>query len=57
MAVVMRFVQRFKADKRQEFMDLEKEFGSPRAGQYSHLGIDVPGSCRRRAGTQSPRAR
>jgi hypothetical protein len=26
MAVVMRFVQRFKADKRKEFMDLEKEF-------------------------------
>ena len=26
MAVIMRFVQRFQADKRKEFMELEKEF-------------------------------
>jgi hypothetical protein len=26
MAIVMRFVQRFEASKRQEFMDLEKQF-------------------------------
>ena len=38
MAVVMRFVQRFKADKRKEFMNLEKEFA-----RHEQQGILTPG--------------
>ena len=34
MAIVMRFVQRFQASKKQEFMDLEKQFA-----QLEHRGI------------------
>lgn len=38
MPVVMRFVQRFKADKRKEFMELEKQFA-----ELEHRGILTPG--------------
>jgi len=38
MAVIMRFVQRFRADKRKEFMELEKEFA-----RLEHQGILSPG--------------
>jgi hypothetical protein len=38
MAVVMRFVQRFRADKRKEFMELEKEFA-----RLEHQRILTPG--------------
>ena len=38
MAVIMRFVQRFQADKRKEFMDLEKEFA-----RLEREGILTPG--------------
>lgn len=38
MAVIMRFVQRFRADKRKEFMELEKEFA-----RLEHQGILAPG--------------
>lgn len=38
MAVIMRFVQRFQADKRKEFMELEKEFA-----RLEHQGTLTPG--------------
>ena len=38
MAVMMRFVQRFQADKRKEFMDLEKEFA-----RLEREGVLTPG--------------
>ena len=38
MPVIMRFVQRFQADKRREFMDLEKEFA-----RLEREGILTPG--------------
>ena len=38
MAVIMRFVQRFRADKRKEFMVLEKEFA-----RLEHQRILTPG--------------
>ena len=51
MAIVMRFVQRFQASKRQEFMDLEKQFALleqqgvlPRGERMTPLAGREPGN-------------
>lgn len=51
MAIVMRFVQRFQADKRREFMELEKQFAQlehrgtlPRGQRMTPIAAREPGN-------------